>query len=171
MLCANVKVSAEIYKKNNAKPPAGIRYTHPRGCVFSFGFKTYNYRKSRLLTLKEGGKNSHRRGFAAPPPSVREASCNHSRKQNHILRQCYKIRLQKASLRYACLLSITRASRVSLRPRPQFVACDLRRKSECGAPLCCDCAAERKHAVSRRRVRGLSLKITTFSFISLKENV
>ena len=38
------------------------------------------------LTLKEGGKNSHRRGFAAPPPSVREASCNHSRKQNRILR-------------------------------------------------------------------------------------
>ena len=26
------------------------------------------------LTLKEGGKNSHRRGFAAPPPSVREAA-------------------------------------------------------------------------------------------------
>ena len=39
MLCANVKVSAEIYKKNNAKPPAGIRYTHPRGYVFSFYFK------------------------------------------------------------------------------------------------------------------------------------
>ena len=38
------------------------------------------------LTLKEGGENSHRRGFAAPPPSVREASCNHSRKQNCILR-------------------------------------------------------------------------------------
>ena len=42
MLCANVKVSAEIYKKNNAKPPAGIRYTHPRGCVFSFYFKRIN---------------------------------------------------------------------------------------------------------------------------------
>ena len=32
-------------------------------------------------------------------------------------------------------------------------------------------AAERKHAVSRRRVRGLSFKLTTFSFISLKEKV
>ena len=88
MLCANVKVSAEIYKKNNAKPPAGIRYTHPRGCVFSFGFKTYNYRKSPLGALREGGKNSHRplgslcegAGWAAKlhrlrellPPSVRQ---------------------------------------------------------------------------------------------------
>ena len=36
------------------------------------------------LTLKEGGKNSHRPYGA--PPSVREASCNHSRKQNRILR-------------------------------------------------------------------------------------
>ena len=55
MLCANVKVSAEIYKKNNAEPPAGIRYTHPRGCVFSFGFK-------RIIT-----------GKAPSAPSEREA--------------------------------------------------------------------------------------------------
>ena len=75
MLCANVKVSAEIYKKNNAKPPAGIRYTHPRGCVFSFGFKTYHYRKSPLGALREGGKNSHRRGFAATPLGGTKAKC------------------------------------------------------------------------------------------------
>ena len=31
---------------------------------------------------------------------------------------------------------------------------------------CCDCAAERKHAVSRRHIRGLSLKITTLSYRS-----
>ena len=37
---------------------------------------------------------------------------------------------------------------------------------------CCEnSGGERKHAVSRRRTRGLSLKITTFSFISLKEKV
>ena len=73
------------------------------------------------LTLKEGGKNSHRRGFSAPPPSVREASYNHSRKEGF--------------------------------PPPAHHICAylrLRRKSECGALLCCDCAAERKHAVSRR---------------------
>ena len=56
MLCANVKVSAEIYKKNNAKPPAGIRYTHPRGCVFAFGFKrinsVLNYVRARRLRLR-----------------------------------------------------------------------------------------------------------------------
>lgn len=43
------------------------------------------------LTLKEGGKNSHRRGFAATPPSKREASCNHSRKQgSHASRPCVR---------------------------------------------------------------------------------
>ena len=35
---------------------------------------------------KREGKNSHRHGFAATPPSKREASYNHSRKQNRILR-------------------------------------------------------------------------------------
>ena len=53
MLCANVKVSAEIYKKNNAKPPAGIRYTHPRGCVFAFYFK-------RIITGKAPSAPSRR---------------------------------------------------------------------------------------------------------------
>ena len=51
----------------------------------------------------------------------------------------------------------------------QFVACDLCGKSECGALLCCDCAAERKHAVSRRHIRGLSLKITTLSYRSTRK--
>ena len=68
MLCANVKVSAEIYKKNNAKPPAGIRYTHPRGCVFSFYFKRIITGKAPWLPL--GGRQVTR---AAPlAPSVRE---------------------------------------------------------------------------------------------------
>ena len=62
MLCANVKVSAEIYEKNNTKPPAGTRYSAPADGVFSFGFK-------RIIT-----------GKAPSAPSKREASCNHPRK-------------------------------------------------------------------------------------------
>ena len=43
------------------------------------------------LTLKEGGKNSHRHGFAATPPSKREASYNHSRKEgSHASRPCVR---------------------------------------------------------------------------------
>ena len=79
MLCANVKVSAEIYEKIMPNRPR-VRDTVLPQARFFFWFQTYNYRKSPLGALSEGGKNSHRRGFAAPPPSVKEASCNHSRK-------------------------------------------------------------------------------------------
>ena len=42
---------------------------------FFFWFQTYNYRKSPLGALKEGGKNSHRRGFAAPPLGGTKGVC------------------------------------------------------------------------------------------------
>ena len=70
----------------------------------------------------------------------KRASYKYSRKQNRILRQ-----------------------------RPQFVACDLRGKFEGGEANCCHIAAERKTAVSRRRVRGLSLNITKIFLISLRK--
>ena len=82
---------------------------------------------------------------------------NHSRKQGfHAIKW-----LQKASLRYAlCYKSLAQAGFPCARaPHSRIPA--LMRKSEGGdAILLPSIAAERKHAVSRRRVRGLSLKIT-----------
>ena len=95
------------------------------------------------LTLREGGENSHRRGFAAPPPSKREASYNHSRKE-------------------------------ATPPPAPYICAYLRfcGKSEGGDTILLPpIAAKRKHAVSRRRVRGLSLRITRFLFVSSKRNL
>ena len=106
MLCANVKVSAEIYKKNNAKPPAGIRYTHPRGCVFSFYFKRIITGKAPRLPLGGSWLGSK----AAQPEGVTPtAPAGHlpPRGRQVIFTQAgvFVIKwLQKASLRYACLL-------------------------------------------------------------------
>ena len=109
MLCANVKVSAEIYKKNNAKPPAGIRYTHPRGCVFLL-VSNVSLQEKPLGSLSEGA------GWAAKlhslrellPPSVRQRRTDTSLKEGgKLLTQAgvFVINsLQKASLRYAYLL-------------------------------------------------------------------
>ena len=43
--------SRRQFIKNNAEPPAGIRYTHPRGCVFSFCFKRIITGKAPWLPL------------------------------------------------------------------------------------------------------------------------
>ena len=94
------------------------------------------------LPLHRGGKNSHRRGFAAPPPSVREASCNHSRKEG------------------------------CLPPAPHIRAyLRLRGKVSRRVLYCCEIAAARKTAHKSVSDCGVFLKLTTFSFISLKEKV
>ena len=70
MLCANVKVSAEIYKKNNAKPPAGIRYTHPAGALFLF-ISNVSLQEKPLGALSEGAgwaAKLHRLRELLPPP-------------------------------------------------------------------------------------------------------
>ena len=111
MLCANVKVSAEIYEKIMPNRPQ-VRDTVLPQARFFFWFQTYNYRKSPLGALKEGGKNSHRRGFASPPPSVREAS--------------YKSLAQR-SCAFARALHLRDSARYTV------AICALSRKTECRA--------------------------------------
>ena len=110
-------------------------------------------------------------------PSRREASCNHSRKEwSHASRPCVRASflptMAKNSFRDARTPHCGDAHNAPLNPAPAPHICAylrLRRKSECGALLCCDCAAERKPAVSRRRTRGFSLKLTKIFRVSSRK--
>ena len=86
------------------------------------------------LTLKEGGKNSHRRGFAAPPPSVREARLYGVPAVNSVREEGY------LPLRYPICAYLRFCGRVRQR-----------------APKCCHLrAVERNRTQSQWRTLGFS---------------
>ena len=95
-------------------------------------------RLCRATSLKEGGKNSHRHGFAATPPSKREARYNHSRKEgSHASRPCVRASflptMAKNSFRGARTPHRGGAHNAALNPAPAHHICAylrLRGKSE-----------------------------------------
>ena len=140
--------------------------------------------RTALLRMTHGspsereGKNSHRPCGA--PPSKREASYNHSRKEATPPPAPYICAYLRSSRQGAfCGHSATPNATLFTPVAPLHenlfcknifvIAAVLFSKSDRRVLYCCDCAAERKHAVSRRRTRGLSLKITKIFRVSSRK--
>ena len=134
------------------------------------------------LTLKEGGKNSHRRGFAAPPPSKREArlygvpAVNSVREEgSHASRPCVRASflptMAKNSFRDARTPHCGDAHNapLNLPPAPSIYRLRLMRKGEIARAIMLPSARYRGKPRTEHSDCGVFLNLTTFSYRSTRK--